>query len=166
MLRVLVYPRSSKDGLGLTYAFLRYKARCVLVGRGVRGWRGDAAVADLKALQSLWKTRTQQLELLKSQLLSASSHSRVSHVIPQTLMPAPKPAVSAEQLKLQNQLIAACKQGDEKAVTALLKQGAKPGMSNAGGEHPLGAAVWGICPDVVNVLLAQSGIDSMTWERM
>jgi hypothetical protein len=62
-------PPSSKDGLGANYAFLRYYwpapqgLRCSSV----------TAHADLNALQSLWKTRTQQLELLKSQLLSTVS---------------------------------------------------------------------------------------------
>ena len=79
-------------------------------------------------------------------------------------MPPPKPKASPEQLKLQDQLIAACKQGDEKAVKALLQQGAKPDMANAKGEQPLGAAVWGMCPDVVNALLKQAGgVAPMTW---
>ena len=65
---------------------------------------------------------------------------------------------------MQDQLIAACKQGDEKAVKALLQQGAKPDTANAKGEQPLGAAVWGMCPDVVNALLKQAdGIAPMTW---
>ncbi|MBS0351759.1 MAG: ankyrin repeat domain-containing protein, partial [Proteobacteria bacterium] len=69
-------------------------------------------------------------------------------------------------LLLQNELIAACKQGDEKTVTALLKRGAKPDMPNAKGEQPLGAAVWGMCPDVVNALLKEAkGIAPMTWEE-
>ncbi|MBS0351863.1 MAG: hypothetical protein JSR33_11920, partial [Proteobacteria bacterium] len=90
----------------------------------------------------------------------------MSQVIPQTLMPAPKPAASLKQLKLQDQLIAACKQGDEKTVTALLKQGAKPDRPNTQGEQPLGAAVWGMCPDVVNALLEEAkGIAPMTWEE-
>ena len=67
---------------------------------------------------------------------------------------------------MQDQLIAACKQGDEKAVKALLQRGAKPDMANAKGEQPLGAAVWGMCPDVVNALLKQAGgIAPMTWEE-
>ncbi len=72
---------SSKDGLGLNFAFCRYSyggppRACVLAGPLHRSllWR---ALADLKALQSLWKTRTQQLELLKSQLLSVVSQSQV-----------------------------------------------------------------------------------------
>ncbi|MBS0351103.1 MAG: protein kinase [Proteobacteria bacterium] len=70
---------SSKSVLGQTYAFLRYNGVCARTAvrrRGVR-WFGNRAAADLKALQSLWKTRTQQLELLRSQLLSVSSQSQV-----------------------------------------------------------------------------------------
>ena len=60
----------------------------------------------------------------------------------------------------------ACKQGDEKAVKALLKQGAKPDIANVKGEQPLGAAVWGMCPDVVNALLKEAkGIAPMTWDK-
>ncbi|MBS0351688.1 MAG: protein kinase, partial [Proteobacteria bacterium] len=76
----------------------------------------------------------------------------MSQVIPQTLMPAPKPTASPEQLELQKQLIVACKRGDADTVTTLLTQGAKPDMPDAKGEQPLGAAVWGMCPDVVNAL--------------
>ena len=90
----------------------------------------------------------------------------VSQIIPHTLMPSPKPKTSAEQLKLQDQLITACKQGDEKAVTALFKRGAKPDIADAKGEQPLGAAVWGMCPDVVNALLKQAGgVAPMTWDE-
>ncbi len=90
----------------------------------------------------------------------------VSQIIPQTLMPAPKPAASSEQLQLQDQLIAACKQGDEKAVTVLFQRGAKPDIPNTKGEQPLGAAVWGMCPGVVNALLKQAGgVAPMTWDE-
>ena len=144
--------------------------------------------ADLKALQSLWKTRTQQLETLKSQLLSTTNQNQklktelkelkyemsvqppkstpVSQIYFQTILPPPKPQTSPEQLVLQDQLIVACKQGDMKAVKALLQQGAKPDIANAKGEQPLGAAVWGMCPDVVNALLKQAGgVASMTWQE-
>ena len=78
----------------------------------------------------------------------------------------PKPKASPEQLALQDQLIAACKQGDAKEVTRLFTQGAKPDIANAKGEQPLGAAVWGMCPDVVNTLLKQAGgVASMTWQE-
>jgi hypothetical protein len=71
-----------------------------------------------------------------------------------------------EQLQLQNQLITMCEQGDEKAVIALLKRGARPDVSDAKSKQPLGAAVWGMCPGVVNALLAQTGgVASMTWEE-
>lgn len=68
-------PPSSKDGLGLNYAGTRAwedESTC-----GCGAWSGQYLRADLKALQSLWKTRTQQLELLRSQLLSVSSQSQV-----------------------------------------------------------------------------------------
>ena len=71
------------------------------------------------------------------------------------------------ELCLQDQLITACKQGDAVAVMSLLQQGAQPGIANAQGEQPLGAAVWGMCPDVVNGLLKQAGgVASMTWRGM
>lgn len=84
---------------------------------------------------------------------------------PQILMPAPKSAASPKQLELQERLVAACKQGNEKAVTALLEQGAKTDMANARGEYPLGAAVWSMCPNAVNALLKQTGGAAMTWEE-
>jgi hypothetical protein len=64
---------SPKDGLGLNFAFYRYN-----YGSrewGAAGWMGVAA--DLKALQSLWDTRTRQLKLLKSKLFPAASSSQV-----------------------------------------------------------------------------------------
>ena len=82
------------------------------------------------------------------------------------LMQGPKRPTSLKQIQLQDQLIAACKQGDEKEVTRLLKGGAKSDMTNIHGEQPLGAAVWGMCPDVVNALLKQTdGVASMTWDQ-
>ncbi len=120
--------------------------------------------------------RSQEKTELKSPSQTIATPSKTAPIpaIPptsqsrQTLMPTPKLPASAEQLKLQDQLIAACKQGDEKMVTALLikQPGAKPDMPNAKGEQPLGAAVWGMCPDVVNALLKQAGgVASMTWDE-
>ncbi|MBS0351002.1 MAG: protein kinase, partial [Proteobacteria bacterium] len=64
---------SSKDGLGLNYAFARGQRWCLGGGCGARrAASGGAGRVDLKALHSLWKTRTQQLELLRSQLLSVT----------------------------------------------------------------------------------------------
>ena len=92
--------------------------------------------------------------------------SPVSQITTPRLMPPPKPKASPAQLALQDQLIAACKQGDEKTVTALLIRGARPDIANAKSEHPLGAAVWGMCPDVVNALLKQAGgVAPMTWQQ-
>jgi hypothetical protein len=90
----------------------------------------------------------------------------VSQTISQTLLPPPKPEVSPGQLLLQHQLITACKQGDIKEVASLFKQGAKPDIADMKGEYPLGAAVWGMCPDVVNALLQQAGgVAPMTWKE-
>jgi hypothetical protein len=59
---------SSKDGLGLSYAAYRWRQGGCR-GRGRAGieaaWR---AAADLMALQSLWKTRTQQLDSFACQM--------------------------------------------------------------------------------------------------
>ncbi len=185
-------PSSSKDGLGLTYAFYRYNYEYVRGSRlRERRARWSGPNADLKALQSLWMTRTQQLEALQFQLLSTPSQNQrseaelkheqknlkyespiqplklmppLSQTIAQTILPPPKLKANPTQLALQDQLIEACKQGDEKTVKVLLQQGAKPDMANAKGEQPLGAAVWGMCPDVVNALLKQAGsIAPMTW---
>ena len=171
-------PISSKDCLGFNYAFLRNRNErwgFPMFGRvgqtDIWRWKdtivySNMASIDLKALQSLWKTRTQQLEVLKFRLLSKTSQSEVPKIISQTLMPGPKPKASPEQLALQEKLIAACKQGDAKAVGALLQQGAKQDMANTKGVQPLGAAVWGMCPDVVNALLKQAdGVTPMTWEE-
>ncbi len=205
-------PISSKDRLGLTYAFLRFKWEPCWSAR-LAGPDPRALPADIKALQSLWKTRMQQLELLRSDLLPRTGYSASLSMVQDDFSPdedneskdkihyrneqkqshsySPLPprknsesprkvelatpvsknrygltAVSAMQLQLQDQLIAACKQGDEKAVKALLQQGATPDMANAKGEQPLGAAVWGMCPDVVNALLKQTGgVAPITWDE-
>ncbi len=120
----------------------------------------ETASAHHKSAKSPPPTIASPLKLAPIPTIPSTSQSR------QTLMPTPKLPASAKQLKLQDQLIAACKQGDEKTVTALLKQGAKPDMSDAKREQPLGAAVWGMCPDVVNALLKEAkGIAPMTWDE-
>ena len=103
---------------------------------------------------------------------SSSSSSASSSIISmsqtkgQRFISEPKPKASPKQLALQDKLIMACKQGDEKAVRALFQQGAKPDIANAKSEQPLGAAVWGMCPDVVNALLEQAGgVALMTWQE-
>jgi hypothetical protein len=59
-----------------------------------------------------------------------------------------------DPLALQDQLMMACKHGDEKTVKILLWQGANPNLPNGIGEQLLGAAIWGMCPGVVSALLA------------
>jgi serine/threonine protein kinase len=161
---------SSQDGLGWNYAFLRYNSTALCCMPWVYGTR-RVPTPDLKALQSLWKTRTQQLKLLKSQLLSVG-FKRVAYGALTTPLPlpsvssGPKPMASSAQLALQDRLIEACKQGNEKAIKALFLEGAQPNKANAKGEQPLGAGVWGMCPGVVNALLEHmEGIAPMTWEE-
>ncbi len=148
---------TAKDDVGVSCAVYR-SMRWVPYWAGAHKWGDCTGVnADLKALQSLGKIRTEQLEMLKSQLLSTPSQNQrleaeskhvqkelkyelpvqppkstpplppVSQTIAQTILPPPKPKASPAQLALQDQLIAACKQGDEKAVKALLQKGGKTG---------------------------------------
>jgi serine/threonine protein kinase len=121
--------------------------------------------AELKRIQ-----KESKLKPLSSQSISTPSElvqiPVMSKNIQQTFMPMPKSLISAGELQLQDQLLAACKRGDEKEVAALLKRGAKPDIPNAKGEQPLGAAVWSMCPDIVNILLKQSNsVASMTWSE-
>lgn len=71
----------------------------------------------------------------------------------------------AAVLKFQDELVTACEEGDSKTVRLLLKNGAKPDAANAKSIQPLGAAVWGMNLEVINVLLeAMGGASPMTWE--
>ncbi len=96
--------------------------------------------------------------------------SPVSQSIQQTFIaPPPKHKNIREVLALQDQLITACRQGDIKAVKHYLNEGAQPEMRNETGEHPLAAAVWGMCPEIVKVLTQlmqqEKGYISMNWEE-
>ncbi len=144
-------PLASGVELGSVYAFYRGNTKRVVHCRDSEWPFYDinpeyapvtkGVIADLKALQSLWEVRTQQLKLLKSQFLSTPMQSA-----------------------LQDQLVTACKEGDEKQVRMLLDNGALPDMPNAKGEQPLGAAVWGMCPNIINALLTRvDGVAPMTW---
>ena len=70
-------------------------------------------------------------------------------------------------LPLQNKLTKACKQGDLKEVQETFRQGAKPyALDEEKDEHPLGAAVWGMNPEVVNEVIKQAGdVASITWQE-
>ncbi len=70
-------------------------------------------------------------------------------------------------LPLQNKLITACKQGDLKGVQEAFRQGAKAyALDEKKDEHPLGAAVWGMNPDVVNEIIQQAGgVAPVTWDE-
>ncbi len=52
---------------------------------------------------------------------------------------------------LQNELITACKRGNLEAVLKAIKKGARPNYPGSG-EQPLGAAVWGMNPEIVKLL--------------
>ena len=117
----------------------------------------QAELTDLKRIPTKYETPPVQ---------APKSTPPMSEIKDQRFIPEPRPKDSTEQSALQDQLITSCKQGDEKAVKALLQQGAKPDMANTKGEQPLGAAVWGMCTDVVNTLLKEAkGIAPMTWDK-
>ena len=95
----------------------------------------------------------------------SESHFPVSQN-PQGFLSIRSVAPRKEQLRLQDELVKACEQGDVEATIKWLKQGAKPNVANTLGKPPLGAAVWGMNPVVVNELLKQmGGIAPMTWEE-
>lgn len=69
------------------------------------------------------------------------------------------------QLELQDQLVTACEQGNDKTVLKLLEKGAKPNFANKAGKRPLCAGVWGMNPKVVTLIKRKGGVDSITWEE-
>ena len=65
----------------------------------------------------------------------------------------------------QDHLIEACKKGDLSSVKDAFLQGAKPYPLDEKDEHPLGAAVFGMNPEVVNEVIEQAGgVALMTWK--
>lgn len=69
-------------------------------------------------------------------------------------------------LSLQNELVTGCEQGNLEVVQTAIRKGAKPDEPNTQGKLPLGAAVWGMNPEVVNLLLTQKWTRTlMTWEE-
>lgn len=68
--------------------------------------------------------------------------------------------------EMQDRLVVACEQGDLEGVKKAVKLGAKVGLRDRVGKHPLGAAVWGMNPEVVNYLTEEmKGIAVLTWEE-
>lgn len=112
-------------------------------------------------------------EKFKSQPQTLNAASNIGQPVPlstahypQRLMPAPKAASNPEQLALQDKLVTACEQGDSKAIPTLLRRGAKPHVMNSAGKYPLGAAIWGMNPEVIDALLKQmNDVSPMTWEE-
>ncbi len=131
----------------------------------MQDWRGGLFTSDREQM-FIRLTDHEKIELIKAQREIKEKEETRLRVEAEAKRKAEEEEKQRPLLLLQNELIAACKQGDEKAVTALLKQGAKLDMANTKGEQPLGAAVWGMCPDVVNALLKQTGgVAPMTWEE-
>ena len=58
-----------------------------------------------------------------------------------------------KQKKIQEKLITACKNGDIKTVESALNEGVSLVKETAKGENPLGAAIWGMNPNVVKMIL-------------
>ncbi len=79
--------------------------------------------------------------------------------VEQELKKNPSPEIAVEDKKsamtLQNELILACEQGNLSAVREAIQKGAKPFGPDATGKHPIGAAVWGMSPEILDYLLSQ-----------
>ena len=68
-------------------------------------------------------------------------------------------------LILQDQLVKACEEGQDKQVQIALKKGAKPDLPDSKGKHPLAAAIYGMNPLVVDQLLKNlHGKMPLSWE--
>ncbi len=108
-----------------------------------------------------FKTQIQQ-EIAKAnrqrKSLSPASNNR------QTLLPKPNTLSRLEKLKKQDQLIEFCKKGDEKAVRTCLMEGADAEIPGTNGENPIGAAIFGMCPGVLNVL-SERIVSPKTWQE-
>ena len=81
----------------------------------------------------------------------------------------PSPGIAVEEKKsaltLQNELILACEQGNLSAVKGAIQKGAKPFDPDATGKHPIGAAVWGMSPEILDYLLSQRKNEKiLTWD--
>ena len=117
--------------------------------------------------------QAREIEALKKQLASKKERAREAHVqfegerSQYELERHRKAAVKKERtrlISLQGELVKACEAGDEKRVSELLGQGVKGEVCNEQEIHPLGAAVWGMNPEVVNLVIASTkGMASLTW---
>ena len=75
-----------------------------------------------------------------------------------------KPRLSPSQD--QDALVTACEEGNAAEVRRLLNKGVGANTLNSKGIHPLGAAVWGMNPEVVDTLLGEMKEESsLTWEE-
>ena len=105
-----------------------------------------------------FKTQIQQ-EIAKAyRQRQSTSSSR------QTFLPKPKVLSRLAQLKKQDELIKFCKKGDEKAVRNCLMEGADPEVVGINGENPIGAAIFGMSPGVLNIL-SERAVSLKTWRE-
>ena len=124
------------------------------------------AKAEQTEKQQAEQSAKAQAEEQKKAEEAAEAAQRAAYALEQERKAAAAAERQARLLPLQNDLVIACEQGDEKAVEALLLKGADPSLENKEGKHPLGAAVWGMNPEVVNRLIAaMGGVASMSWEE-
>ena len=86
------------------------------------------------------------------------------------LRPAKRTRTSSDLLddsaSLQERLVVACRKGDEKEVQQLLKQSAVAHLKLEAKQHPLGAAIWGMNPEIIITLLKETGdVSPMAWDE-
>lgn len=136
----------------------------------IKGPESEAVIYDLLALLTLDKTCHQELKNLHSQLLSKlPTYSTLSAIATASEQKERTDRSQyVEEMKktglLQNELVKACEQGDLKAVQAAVTKGASVSKSNSVGKQPLGAAIWGMNPEVVRYILIKSGDKAtMSW---
>ena len=70
-----------------------------------------------------------------------------------------------KESSLQEQLVAACERGDLPAVQLATIKGAVITIPDAKGKWPLGAAIWGMSPEVINYLLEQGKDKPDIWKN-
>lgn len=69
----------------------------------------------------------------------------------------PASSVEVHVLSVQDELTNACERGDLRVVKAVIEKGARADNLDSRGIMPLGAAIWGMNPKVVNYLLSKMG---------
>lgn len=126
----------------------------------------EAYNRELKALQAKLENLKLRKEMEKAPISKTQAQFGELKIDQKKSGGEEKAPLKAETGK-QKELIKACKEGDVKAVQLLLKKGARADLAIVEGEHPLGAAVWGMNPEVLGSLLSQMGGGSpLNWEAI